>query len=125
AFDDSDPSGPKTPAQVFDDVLDALFTTDVALCFFTAYYDRKGLLVRDLRRIARAYLRAWFIPDFGGSFPFDKVVSLLANSASSNVGAMRILKLVRLLKLLRAAKVFKALGELSHRQGFGAVRRLL
>jgi hypothetical protein len=40
--------------------------------FFTAYWDQ-GILIIDRRRIVMHYLGHWFLIDFAGSFPFDKV----------------------------------------------------
>ena len=118
AFDDSsEADDPQSPKYVADVLLDVVFMVDVALCFLTAYYDAKGMLVRDLRKISSRYTRTWFVPDLGGSFPFDTVISLFLAS-TGNIGVMRVLKMVRLLKLIRAAKVFHYLGELSHKEGF-------
>ena len=113
-----------SPAEGFDLFLDVLFMVDVGLSFFTSYYDRNGMLEMRLGKISKHYLKTWFLPDLGGSFPFDKVIALFLTSAIK-VGALRILKLVRMLKLLRAAKVLKALGELGHREGFSAVKNIV
>ena len=113
---DADPNS-ISPKEAFDIFLDVIFMVDVGLCFFTSYYDTSGVLELRISRIRRQYLKTWFLPDIGGSFPFDKVIALSLSSAS-NVGALRILKVVRMLKLLRAAKVFKALGALGQREGF-------
>ena len=120
AFDDSS-TDPRSAAYAVDVFLDVIFMTDVALCFMTAFYDAKGMLVRDMREICSRYTKSWFLPDIGGSFPFDSVVSLFLTQPG-NIGAMRILKLVRLLKLLRALRVFRALNELGNREGLGALK---
>ena len=120
AFDDSS-TDPRSAAYAVDVFLDVIFMTDVALCFMTAFYDAKGMLVRDMREICSRYTKSWFLPDVGGSFPFDSVVSLFLTQPG-NIGAMRILKLVRLLKLLRALRVFRALNELGNREGLGALK---
>ena len=117
AFDDNVDTNHMSPTYVADVLLDVIFMVDVVLCFFTAYYDVKGMLVKDLRKISKRYTRTWFAPDLGGSFPFDTVIGLFLDS-SGNMGAMRILKMVRLLKLIRAVRVFHFLGELAHKDGF-------
>ena len=125
AFDDSSTyTDQKSAAYIVDVLLDVVFMTDVALCFITSYYDAKGMLVRDLKKICFRYCKSWFIPDIGGSFPFDSVVNLFL-SQSGNIGAMRILKMVRLLKLLRAVRVFRAMNELGAREGLGALKNAI
>ena len=58
AFDDSsEADDPQSPKYVADVLLDVVFMVDVALCFLTAYYDAKGMLVRDLRKISSRYTR--------------------------------------------------------------------
>ena len=61
-----------TAYAVFDLSLDCLFCTDMLVSFGTAYTER-GLFVRDLTRIAKHYLATWFLLDFFGSVPFDKI----------------------------------------------------
>ena len=56
----------------FDLALDLLFCTDIILNFVTCYAD-KGIFVADISKIAKHYLRTWFLLDFFGSIPFDKV----------------------------------------------------
>ena len=125
AFNSSDDSlDQRTSAFIFDVLLDVIFTTDVGICFVTGYYDAQGTLVGDLKIIARRYLSTWFLPDFGGSFPFDLIISVCV-SQSNNIVAMRILKLVRLLKLLRAIRVFRVLNELGEKEGLGALKKAI
>ena len=123
AFDDSS-TDPRSPAYAVDVLLDVIFMTDVALCFLTAYYDAKGMLVKDLWEICCRYSKSWFLPDVGGSFPFDSVVGLFLDQ-TGNISAMRVLKLVRLMKLLRALRVFRALNELGNREGLGGVKNAI
>jgi CRP-like cAMP-binding protein len=126
AFDDNNNGAPDHGTAKFagDVLLDVIFMVDVALCFFTAFYDAKGMLVSDLKEISRRYCSTWFLPDLGGSFPFDNVIGLFLSS-SGNIGAMRVLKLVRLLKLVRAVKVFRKLSEVGHKEGFAWLRSTL
>ena len=120
AFDDAS-SNKQSAKYASDMLLDIIFMIDVALCFVSAFYDAKGMLVVELREISSRYCKTWFLPDLGGSFPFDTVISVFLDSAG-NIGAMRILKLVRLLKLIRAVRVFHKLGELGHKEGFAWLR---
>ena len=125
AFDDTNADTDKqSPLYAFDVCLDIIFMVDVAMSFVTGFYNTKGIMVKDPSVIAVRYLRSWFLPDVGGSFPFDQVISLFL-SQSGNIGALRILKLVRLMKLLRAVRVFKILNELGQREGLGALKNVI
>ena len=55
--------------------IDAFFGVDVALNFYTAYYDASDRLVRSRKLIARNYIFSGaFFVDLCGSFPFEVVM---------------------------------------------------
>ena len=47
------------------------FLADIILNFRTAFVNKKGEVVQDTRRIAKQYLRGWFLLDFVAALPFD------------------------------------------------------
>lgn len=59
----------------FELVVDVIFCADIMVNFGTAYTDR-GIYITDLTQIARHYVKSWFLIDFMGSIPFDKVPKL-------------------------------------------------
>jgi hypothetical protein len=44
--------------------VDVYFIVDIGMNFRTAYFDNRGMIVIDKVRIAKEYLRTWFIIDF-------------------------------------------------------------
>ena len=76
-------------------VIDAFFAVDIALNFFTAYYDASERLVARRRDIVMHYLRTSFAMDVLGSFPFE----LLVHGSSTSLAA--IVKFPRLLRMRR------------------------
>lgn len=44
-------------------IIDVCFITDMVLCFFTAYEDKKKGFVVDHKSIAIEYFKSWFILD--------------------------------------------------------------
>jgi hypothetical protein len=101
---------------------DIVFMMDIVLNFITAW-DNQGFVVKEFSLIAKNYLRTWFILDFSGSFPFDKVITLIMNANqqnSSSTTMLRGLRLIRLLKLIRAVKFMNKLEKLKQQEGYEA-----
>ncbi len=73
AFDSDDPDRKNSAKESFEQVVDVVFMVDILLNFLTAC-DNQGFIVREFSWIAKNYLRTWFLPDFAGSFPFDKTI---------------------------------------------------
>ena len=114
-----------SPIDISDIVIDCVFMIDIALSFITAY-DNQGFIVREMRAIARTYLRTWFWPDLAGSFPFDIVlVNALASSGTISSGGLSALKFIRMLRLIRAWKFLNRLKKLKDRDGFEAFGSLV
>ena len=66
AFDTSSFGDSSSPTDVVDILINCIFMIDIGLTFLTAYYDKQGFLVKDMRRISTVYLEGWFIPDLAG-----------------------------------------------------------
>ena len=81
-------------------IIDLLFTADLILNFFFAYYDKNGELVYNRKKIAYRYLLSWFIIDFIAIIPFDIFFNNNYNSLS------RLLRLPKLYRLLKLTKYF-------------------
>jgi hypothetical protein len=80
--------------EVFELFLDALFAVDVALTFFTAFFNDDSVLVKDHKRIAVRYFQSLFV--------FDAISLLgILSSTSRPLRYLRVLKLLRLLRLTR------------------------
>ncbi|KAJ0396469.1 hypothetical protein ATCC90586_003937 [Pythium insidiosum] len=97
-------------------LLDTYFLVDLALYFNTAFVDARGRLVYDRRRIARHYIRHWFLVDLLSSLPFEAFgVGTTAGSGTTVTswrwaqvvcdGLLRIPRLVHLLTDARRAWV--------------------
>lgn len=57
------------PCAVVQLIVDLSFLTDMYLNFRTAYIDKRGNLVTNRRRIAKAYLSKWLLPDLISVLP--------------------------------------------------------
>ncbi|OQR94171.1 cyclic nucleotide-binding protein [Achlya hypogyna] len=94
-----------------DNAVDVCFGIDIARNFLMGFYDEQDLLVLDHARIAKLYLRTWFVLDFMSTFPLEGTVrvlfpGLLANTDSlSSIQLLRVLRVTRILKLARLAKL--------------------
>lgn len=56
-----------------DIVIDSIFLIDVMLNFFTAYEDENGELITEHNRIAKSYLKTWFVIDLMSSIPISLI----------------------------------------------------
>ncbi|KAG2496753.1 hypothetical protein HYH03_005162 [Edaphochlamys debaryana] len=77
--------------------VDLAFAVDIYLNFRTAYYDSKGHLVADRWRIARHYLKTWFVLDVICVIPYDLITA----------GTMGFLSMLKLLRVIRVGKVIR------------------
>ena len=103
--------------------VDVYFLADLIINFRTAYYVGNGKLVTDSCKIAKEYLRSWFIIDFFSCLPITYVAMLVQHLQSNgqpqsqgNGGArlkmMKILRLMRLVKNLAKISKLKKLKEI-------------
>jgi hypothetical protein len=121
AFDSDDPDQNRAK-ESFELVIDAVFMVDIFLNFITAW-DNQGFVVREFSLIAKNYVRSWFVPDFAGSFPFDKTITALIDADGRTLQSttfIRGLKFIKMLKLIRAIKFMNKLEKLKQYEGFEA-----
>jgi len=98
---------------VFDVGIDIIFAADMVLNFRTAMTDSEGILDTIPFHIAKAYLRGWFLIDFGSTFPVDRVFE----AALGNGGDLRPLKMIRMVRLVRLLKLARMMkmGKIAHK----------
>ena len=114
------------PFDIFEICLDCLFCLDVILNFCTAFTE-KGVYHTSMRIIAVHYLKTWFILDFFGSVPFDKIVQAAVMSTGKPVDAatqsmLSGLRMVRVLKMVRAVRFLQKLGQLEQKDTTGTLK---
>ena len=90
--------------QYSDIAIDFLFEVDLVMNFFTAYEDENGELIISRIKIAKAYLKSWFLLDLMSSVPISLILSF-TDTDSTNVMNIRILKLSRLPRLYRLLRL--------------------
>lgn len=106
--------------------IDAFFLSDVILNFRTGFFDNRGALVRQPKRVAARqgacttcpthlrrlhprtsalcrYATRWFLPDLASSLPFDEML-LAAGAGSSQTVVTSLLKLPRMLRITRITR---------------------
>lgn len=91
---------------VINQFVNLVFIMDIVATFFLPYTERGGL-VTSHRRIAKRYLRSWFVIDFISCVPFE-VVTIALSDATLPSGALKPIKMLRLLRLLKLARIAKA-----------------
>lgn len=94
--------------------IDCFFVVDVALNFLTGFHDEQLELVTDLKRVARNYLRGWFVPDTLGSIPFE-LIALSSGSREDRAKVFLVLRALKIPRLLRVVKLTTFLDIRSHR----------
>ena len=57
--------------------IDLPFFIDIALCFFTGYFEN-GELETNLKKIAIKYLTSWFLPDLLSVLPFSSILGAIS-----------------------------------------------
>jgi hypothetical protein len=86
---------------VFELILDFIFAVDIALNFFTAYFDSHHNLILDRKLLARKYMTGWFYIDFISIIPLN----LMMGSGGADYNSLA--RIARLPKLYKLIKMFK------------------
>lgn len=95
--------------------VDLLFIFDIFVNFRTALLDHHtGRLLWSSGRIARNYLKGWFLLDFVSCLPIDLILMGLkpatvnsGSSAASDVSSLKALKIARLIRLFKLIRVLR------------------
>mmetsp|Transcript_50304 Transcript_50304/g.60493 ORF Transcript_50304/g.60493 Transcript_50304/m.60493 type:complete len:827 (-) Transcript_50304:108-2588(-) len=91
--------------RTIDMIMDISFGIDILLNFITAY-ESNGVVVRDLRKIAKRYIKGFFFMDLIATFPFELITAELNGGVNQ---ASKLSRLPRLIKFLRMARMLKLL----------------
>ncbi len=75
--------------------------------FFTAFEDDNGELVVNRWRIAKNYIKSWFLVDLFSCVPISLILNLTGQDGSSNVLNIKFIKLTRLPRLYRLLRLLK------------------
>ncbi|XP_061564158.1 potassium voltage-gated channel subfamily H member 6 [Cololabis saira] len=90
------------PLNIADLMVDVLFIVDIVINLRTTYVDPNDEVVTQPSRIAKHYLKGWFLIDLMAAVPFDL---LLFRSGSDEMATLTsLLKTARLLRLVRVAR---------------------
>jgi hypothetical protein len=94
----------------------AFFASDMVASLLTAYQAGNnepntppGKLVTKKKRIARNYLRSWFIVDFASTVPWGKFSDLVSGGGGGNSSTAGMTKLTKLVKFVRFLRLMRML----------------
>ena len=102
--------------RIFGNVIDGLFLLDIFISFFSATQNTEFKTIDSRKKIAKNYLKGWFVVDLLAILPLELILS--GQDVNSLVRVARIGKLYKLIKitrLVRLLKVIKQQGKLLHR----------
>lgn len=103
--DSADTTSPKV-WNIFNNIIDLLFLADIIITFNTQVYDSDFVLFKERSKIAKTYLKGWFVIDAVAILPFDLIMGSVGfNSLVRLTKIGRLSKLVKLTRLLRVFKV--------------------
>lgn len=100
----------------------AFWTVDMFLSFITGYQEKHGVIVMDPWRVAKRYLKSWFVLDVF-LVTFDWLLMTIwaeeendiNNNSASKLGrslrTVRFLRSVRLLRLLKLKRIFQEIQD--------------
>jgi len=107
---------------IVNQMVNLAFIFDMVMNFMLAYQNEEGAWVMEHSKIAKIYMKSWFILDFVSVLPFDTLGLALddpvcaekprsaRDTCISDLKIFRVIRLLRLLKLLRilrASRIFK------------------
>jgi hypothetical protein len=110
----------------FEVLLDFIFVADLVLNFRTAYMTSSGVLEERPRKIARHYLKSWFLFDLLSCLPFRYVTQTTAGETGKAPKALRLFRLAKMLRLTRLKRIIgqhlgSRFGLVTELSGFVAV----
>jgi hypothetical protein len=92
---------------LIDKVIDMFFVIDIVLTFFTVIVDNHDIET-DKGKIAKSYLKGWFIPDVLSVLPTEEIVSIFTGESATDFSKLgRTLKVIRFVRFARMAKFLK------------------
>jgi hypothetical protein len=98
-------SRPSRALNVIELIVDVMFIIDLLVNLRTTYVKHNEELVTRASKIAKHYLKGWFLIDVTAAIPFDILFSLLQTSGGGeSTTLMGLLKTARLLRLVRIAR---------------------
>ncbi|UJR33062.1 hypothetical protein I4U23_020521 [Adineta vaga] len=98
-------SRPSRALNVIELIVDVMFIIDLLVNLRTTYVKHNEELVTRANKIAKHYLKGWFLIDVTAAIPFDILFSLLqTNGGGESTTLMGLLKTARLLRLVRIAR---------------------
>ena len=92
---------------IIDILIDIFFFIDIIINFLTFYIDKFGVKITDRKKIAKRYIKSWFLLDVISTFPFHLIINDRSSSFSSLAKLPRLIKLVRLLRFLKLLKAYR------------------
>jgi hypothetical protein len=90
--------------KVIDALIDLIYTADLILGFFKAYYDIEETLIFNPRKIVTNYLLTYFVIDVIAAFPLNTLISFKIIDASDEM-LWEMLRFVRLTKGLKLGEI--------------------
>ena len=96
-----------------DYTIDFFFFVDMALCFFTAFYNDDDKLVSNHYQIAKHYAQTWLVPDFLSTLPIGLFeVQCGDGGFMSSFKLLKALRFIRLLKLMRLLRLGRKIKQI-------------
>jgi len=99
---------PFSPMYFVNLVVNLAFFFDLCLNFCLMYYDpREQKMISDRRKVAKRYLRGFFLIDLVSVMPYDDITRMTGGSSNLKIlRVVRIIRLAKLLRILRSARIF-------------------
>ncbi|CAF3321374.1 unnamed protein product [Rotaria socialis] len=98
-------SRPSRALSVIELIVDVMFIIDLLVNLRTTYVKHNEELVTRASKIAKHYLKGWFLIDVTAAIPFDILFSLIqTKGGGESTVLMGLLKTARLLRLVRIAR---------------------
>ncbi|XP_012556302.2 potassium voltage-gated channel unc-103 isoform X1 [Hydra vulgaris] len=100
-------SGTNKLLTLIDTVIDFIFLIDILLNFRTSFVDSSNEVVYNPYRIAKNYLKGWFILDFLAAFPFQLICLILkTNQTTVLISLGKSARLRRLVRITRKVDMY-------------------
>lgn len=91
---------------LFNMLSDLLYLVDIIFSFWTGAIAEDNVIILELSKLRKIYMKKWFLLDITSVFPFDYIALVMTVVMPTDISlqvtnAIRILTLLRLLKLVK------------------------
>eukprot|EP00347_Sterkiella_histriomuscorum_P011676 403371537 len=116
-------NGEEDMTEYLEILIDALFSIDIIITFFSAIEADDGKITYNMKTIAKKYLKSFFFVDVIASFPFQLLIPAGQNNNYNKL--LRLMRLPRFFRIVRVLKIMKNMKALKQNRYYRKIDKYM